>query len=27
MSWDDKELDNIGKIGHYSKSFLDDDED
>lgn len=27
MSWDDKELNNIGKIGHNSKSFVDDDED
>jgi len=27
MSWDDKELDSIGKIGHISQSFIDDDED
>ena len=27
MSWDDKELANIGKIGHNSKSFVDDSED
>ncbi len=27
MSWDDKELENIGKIGHHSKSFVDDEED
>ena len=27
MSWDEKELDNIGKIGLDSKSFVEDKED
>ena len=27
MTWDEKEIDNIGKIGFNSKSFIEDKED